>query len=250
MEVIVRIVKVNPWSNITKWDNCYDYVGPYITRSGNIYTGLTPEQAREFESKLGYPEGHLNPTSPFWDTFAIKIGKRDVILDTDKPEDELKYQFLLSHKRVAQGLAKVNASTDYVLINVESEAVEQNRVNKVKREAFRELDKMSIEDMRKCLRLYGLKSNTMSNELIEAKMTEMIEKDPNKFMLRWVNNKHREINFVIEEAISKNIIRKNRTQYYFGTDLIGNGLDDVVAYLNDKQNQDIKMAIMQEIQSK
>lgn len=199
---------------------------------------------------MGYPEGHLSPTSTFWDTFAIKIGKRDLILNTDKAEDELKYQFLLSHKRVAQGLAKVNASTDYVLINVESEAVEQNRVNKVKREAFRELDKMSIEDMRKCLRLYGLKSNTMSNELIEAKMTEMIEKDPNKFMLRWVNNKHREINFVIEEAISKNIIRKNRTQYYFGTDLIGNGLDDVVAYLNDKQNQDIKMAIMQEIQSK
>jgi hypothetical protein len=199
---------------------------------------------------LGYPEGHLSPTSTFWDTFAIKIGKRDLILNTDKAEDELKYQFLLSHKRVAQGLAKVNASTDYVLINVESEAVEQNRVNKVKREAFRELDKMSVEDMRKCLRLYGLKSNTMSNELIEAKMTEMIEKDPNKFMLRWVNNKHREINFVIEEAISKNIIRKNRTQYYFGTDLIGNGLDDVVAYLNDKKNQDIKMAIMQEIQSK
>lgn len=199
---------------------------------------------------MGYPEGHLSPTSTFWDTFAIKIGKRDLILNTDKAEDELKYQFLLSHKRVAQGLAKVNASTDYVLINVESEAVEQNRVNKVKREAFRELDKMSIEDMRKCLRLYGLKSNTMSNELIEAKMTEMIEKDPNKFMLRWVNNKHREINFVIEEAISKNIIRKNRTQYYFGTDLIGNGLDDVVAYLNDKKNQDIKMAIMQEIQSK
>lgn len=151
---------------------------------------------------------------------------------------------------MAQGLAKVNASTDYVLINVESEAIEQNRVNKVKREAFRELDKMSIEDMRKCLRLYGFKSNTMSNELIEAKMTEMIEKDPNKFMLRWVNNKHREINFVIEEAISKNIIRKNRTQYYFGTDLIGNGIDDVVAYLNDKKNQDIKLAIMQEIQSK
>lgn len=250
MEVIVRIVKVNPWSNITKWDNCYDWISTYLTRSGNQYTGMTPEQARELEKELGYPEGHLNPNSPFWDTFSIKVGKRDLILNTDKVEDKLKYLFLRSHKRVAQGLAKVNASTDYVLINVESEAVEQNRVNKVKREAFRELDKMSVEDMRKCLRLYGLKSNTMSNELVEAKMTEMIEKDPNKFMLRWVNNKHREINFVIEEAISKNIIRKNRTQYYFGTDLIGNGLDDVVAYLNDKKNQDIKMAIMQEIQSK
>lgn len=57
-------------------------------------------------------------------------------------------------------------------------------------------------------------------------------------------------NFVIEEAIAKNIIRKNRAQYYFGTDLIGNGLEDVIAYLKDKKNNDIKMAILNEIKSK
>ena len=36
----------------------------------------------------------------------------------------------------------------------------------------------------------------------------------------------------------------------FGTDLIGNGLEDVIAYLKDKKNQDIYLSIMSEIKSK
>ena len=109
---------------------------------------------------------------------------------------------------------------------------------------------MSIEDMRKCLRLYGIKSDNMSNELIEAKLTEQIEQSPRNFIMKWVENPNKEMNFVIEEAISKNIIRKNRSNYYFGTDLIGNGLEDVIAYLKDKKNNDIYMAILNEIKSK
>ena len=154
------------------------------------------------------------------------------------------------HKRVADGLNNVTPSTDYVIINKDSEAKEANKINKIKREAYREMDKMSIEDMRKCLRLYGIKSDTLSNELIEAKLSEQIENAPDRFLQKWVNNPNREISFVIEEAIAKNIIRKNRSQYYFGTDLIGNGIEDVIAYLNDKKNQDLRLSIMQEIKSK
>jgi hypothetical protein len=56
--------------------------------------------------------------------------------------------------------------------------------------------------------------------------------------------------FVVEEAMSKNIIRRNKSQYYFGTDLIGQGLDDAIAYLKDKKNQEIYRAIMNEITAK
>ena len=250
MEVIVRIMKVNPWTGLTKWPTTYDYVGPYWTRNGNIYTGLSTADARRLEKALGKQEGELNPDSEFWDTFAVKIGKKDVILDTDRPLDELQYLFLKGHKRVADGLSNMNPSKDYVLINKDAEAEQTNRINNAKREAYRELDKMSIEDMRKCLRLYGMKSDTMSNELVEAKLSEQVETSPEKFMLKWVNNPNKEINFVIEEAIAKNIIRKSRTQYFFGTDLIGNGIDDVIAFLQDKKNQDIKLAILNEIKSK
>lgn len=250
MEVIVRIIKVNPWSNLIKWDGCFDYIAPYITRSGNVYTGLTDEEAKRLEQALGYPEGHLSPLSSFWDTFAIKVGRKDLILNTEKPEDELKYIFLKSHKNVANGVKAINPSKDYVLINQEVEAEIANRRSKIKKDAYIASTKMSVEDMRKCLRLFGFKSDTMSNELVEAKINEILEKEPDRFMARWVNNVNKEINFVIEEAISKNIIRRNRSQYYFGTDNIGNGLDDVIAYLNDKKNQDIKLAILSEIKSK
>lgn len=250
MEVIVRIVKVNPWTGLTKWPTTFDYVGPYWTRTGNIYTGLSEEDARRLEKELGYEEGKLNPSSEFWTTFAVQLGKRDLILDTNKPYDELKYLFLKNHKRVADGMNALNPSKDYLLINKDSEAEETNKRNKVKRDAYRELDKMSIEDMRKCLRLYGMKSDSMSNELVEAKLSEQIESAPDKFIMKWVNNPNKEMNWMIEEALSKNILRKNRVQYYFGTDLIGNGIEDVIAYLKDKKNQDILISIKNELKSK
>lgn len=250
MEVIVRIIKTNPWTGLTKWSKCFDYLSPYYTRTGNFYTGLTQEQAKDFEKKLGYPEGHLASNSDFWTTFVIKLGKDETIMNTDKPLDEMRYLFLKGHKRVADGINQINPSKDYVLINKDVEAEESNRINKTKREAYRSMDKMSIEDMRKCLRLFGLKSDSMSNELVESKMSELIEKDPLRFLSKWVNNDDKELNFMIEEAIAKNIIRKSRSQYYFGTDMIGNGLDDTIAYFKEKKNQDIKLSILQEIKSK
>ena len=63
-------------------------------------------------------------------------------------------------------------------------------------------------------------------------------------------NREKEITFIIEEALSKNILRKNRAAYYFGTDLIGNGIEDVIAYLKDKKNQDIYLSIKSELESK
>lgn len=250
MEVIVRIIKANPWSGVVKWPTTFDYLGSYWTRSGNLYTGLSAEDAARLEKELGYAEGQLSPQSSFWDTFAVKIGRQDVILNTDRPEDELKYLFLKNHKRVAVGLNRITPGTDYVLINKDSEAEETNRINKIRREAYREMDKMSPDDMRKCLRLFGVKSDDMSNEIAEAKLSEVIEQDPSKYLDKWVKNPNKEMNFIIEEALAKNIIRRNRTNYYFGTDLIGNGLDDVIAYLKNKANQEILVSIKSEIQSK
>ena len=46
MEVILRFKSKDPWAGITKYKNCYDYIAPYWTRSGNKYTGLTEEDAK------------------------------------------------------------------------------------------------------------------------------------------------------------------------------------------------------------
>lgn len=251
MEVIVKILKINPWTGLTKWDKCTDFIGPYLKRNGLHYTGLTEADARRLEKEIGYAEGWLSDTNEkYWATYGLKLGTQEKTLYTDRPMDEQLYLFLKGHKRVADGYSQVTASTDYVLINKDSEAEEKNKFNRVKREAFTEIGKMSIEEMRKCLRLYGYSSTTMSNDLVESKLTEEIERDPGKFLIRWVNNKDKEVQFLIEEAVAKNVIRKNRTQYYYGTDMLGTSLEDTIAYLKEKKNQEIKVAILQEIQGK
>ena len=54
MEVILKFARKNPWAGIAKYKNCKDYIGTYWTRSGNVYTGLTPEDARRLEKEIGY----------------------------------------------------------------------------------------------------------------------------------------------------------------------------------------------------
>ena len=250
MEVILRFKTKDPWAGITKYKNCYDYIAPYWTRSGNKYTGLTEDEAKRLEKEIGYAEGTLSPYSDYWNTFAIKITTKEIILHTERAYDELQYLFLKGHKRVANGINNVKPNNDYILIYKDSEAEEANRLNKVKRQAIVEFNKLSLDDMRKALRLYGFKSDAMSNELIESKLFELVEKDPNKFFLIWVNNKSKNTQFIIEAAVAKNVIRKSRNIFYYGTDIIGNSMEDAIAYLDDKKNQNLMMVIMQEIESK
>ena len=250
MEVILRFKAKDPWAGITKYKNCVDYIGPYWTRSGNFYTGLDEKEATDLEKKIGYAPGTLSPTSRFWTTFSVKLTARELILHTENPYDELQYLFLRKHRRVANGLSNVKPSNDYILINKESEAEEANRINKIKRQAIIEFNKMSLDDMRKALRLYGYKGESMSTELVESKLFEIVETDPNRFFSIWVNNKTRNTQFLIEAAIAKNVIRKSRNIYYYGTDIIGNSLEDAIAHLDDKGNQDLKLTILQETESK
>ena len=109
---------------------------------------------------------------------------------------------------------------------------------------------MTLEDMRKCLRLFGYKSDNLSNEIVESKLFEIIEKEPKRFITKWVDNDTRETESIIEQAIAKNIIRKNRTMYMYGTETIGNGLQDAIEYIDSKENSDIKLSIINEIEVK
>jgi hypothetical protein len=244
MIVTLRQTSRDSWSGVRRYKNCSVYLAPYLTRSGGKYTGL----ALEDEERLGEAlRQDLSPNSEFWTNFFIRVTDDDVILDTASPEGELKYLFLKNHKRVANGLSdKTKPGANYVLINDDEQAKEANKRNQTKRKAFREFDKMSMVDMRKCLRIYGHASDTMSNELVEHKLGELIEENPQKFFEKWVDNKLRVTEFQIKDAVSRNVIRKNRNLYQYGTEIIGRSLEEAVAFLDDPQNQDIKMAIIKE----
>lgn len=250
MVVELRIKKKNPWAGLLKYSRCFDYIAPYFTRSGSIYTGLTPEDEKYFEKALGYDEGHLSRNSDFWTTFCVKVGAKSLLLDDSVPRQAMIIKFLEGHKRVATSLDKLDAGKDYILINRQAEAVEQNKINKLRREAIREFDKLSLDNMRKCLRLFGVKSDDLSNELVESTLFTMVDKNPKKFFDKWVDNKSKDTEFIIEEAVAKGVIRKDKTNYYYGTDLIATSLAEAITYLDNKKNQDLKLVIINETNNK
>jgi hypothetical protein len=249
MQVILRPIGWNKWSGILKYKNCFDDLGPYLTRSGAMYTGLTMEDEKRLGSLLGLDLSRSS-TNPFWVNFRIRTSVNDIILDTDDPLDELKYLFCKGHKRVKGSLLEQKATADFVLINRDEEAKVENSFNRIKRDAIKEFDKLTPTEIRKALRLFGYNAESMSSEVAENRLYTFVEANPNKFMDRWVNNKSREIEALIEIAISKNIIRRNKNIYKYGSEIIGNSLEDTVNFLMSPNNQDIRLAVMNACETK
>jgi hypothetical protein len=247
MKIIVKTLNKNLWAGAAQYKNCTTSLAPYFTRSGRIYTGLTKEDEVRLGEKLRID---LLPTSPFWSTFHIKLGVKDLILDISDPYDELRYIFLRGHKRVADGLADKKPTANYVIVNEESEAKEENKRNQLRRRALRELDKLSIGDMRKCLRILGNKADEVSNEVVEQRLNNIVETNPLTFLEKWVDNKTKETEFLVQDAVAKNVIRKNKNVYKYGTDIIGQSLEGTVSYLDNPANQDLRFAITQETSAK
>lgn len=247
MLVILRPITQRTWAPMKKYRNCYDYLSPYPTRSGNTYTGLTREDEKRIGEILGL---NLAVSSDFWKTFFVRVGATDIFLETEDPMDELRYLFLKNHKRVKTSLFENKAGANYILINQEEEAKRENLFNKTKTDAIVEYKKMSLTDMRKCLRLFGQSSENVGSELVENRMFTIISENPKMFMDKWVNNKDRELSVLIEEAVSKNVIRRNKNVYKYGSDVIAYSLEDAIDFIKDPKNQDIKLAMIMEMDAK
>jgi len=247
MKIQIEPLNAKSWSNIHQYNNCHTDISTYFLKNGSKYTGLSLED----EDRLGKRiREDLSPNSDYWNSFYIRMTAKTLELDISDPWDELKYLFLKSHKLVAPSLQDKKATAEYVIINEEAEASEKNRRSKVKRNASKAFDKLSAVEVGKALRLYGYKSSGVSNEQAEAKLYDVVEENPQKFLDIWVNNKNRDIQFVIESAISKNVMRKNKNAYMYGTEMIGHSIEDAMAFLNDPKNQEIKMVILNEIDAK
>lgn len=250
MKAHLTFKQADPWSGYTLWDGCSQDVGPYLMRSGRVYSaGLEHEEVlrEELEKALGLD---LSPSSSFWETFRIPVTDKGVFLDTDIPDDKLKYYYCKNHKRVAFGLKDNKPSTDYVLLQAEEEAKEANVKSKLKRKAILEFDKLSPDEMRRALRVMGYNSTKTSNEVAENTLYKLVEENPEKFLDSWVKNEDKDTVFLIEEAVSKNILRKNKTIYKYGSDVVGRTLEDAVDYLNDPANSDIRITIMSLLEGK
>ena len=244
MIAILRPINKNRWSGLIKYKNCYEDIGSYFTRSGALYTGLIEDDAIRLGESLDL---NLKRSSEYWNTFFIRTTDKDLYLNTDDPLDELKYLFLKNHKRVKTSLMEHKAGANFVLINKEEEARKASVYGRIKRTAITEFDKLSPEDMRKALRIYGHNADSMTNEMVENRLFEIVEGDPEGFINKWVKNTNRETQYIIEKALSKNVIRQANRLFTYATEKLGHGMEETVNFMDDPKNQDIRVAILKSI---
>lgn len=240
--------KKNSWAGITRYNKCQDSISPYFNSQGLVKTGLSDEEAETLGKKLGQD---LNPSSTFWEDFRVVMSDKEVSFDTSNPSHELIHKFLLSHKRVANSLLELDSfpHADYVITNATVEAQKQNIDFNVELEAFKEFAKLTPEDMRNVLKLYpgNAKYGNSDNEIVQAKLAEQMKKDPETFVTI-VKDKSKDSKIFLKDLVDARILRKNKQAYYYGEDCIGHDIESTITYVNDPNNQSLKVALKQALE--
>jgi hypothetical protein len=245
-KVILRAISRNKWAGVKYYKNCATYLAPYTTRSGGLYTGFTAEDVETRERLERALQLDLTPASNYWTTYVIRIGDKDVYIDPSTPKGELDYIFLRNYKRVAKSLKDIKPSHDFVLIDENAEAETSNIYNRARVKAILEYNKMTMSEKRRALRLYGFNPDNISDEIVENRLLDYVEKDPNKYMSLWVNNKTRETEYMIKQAVSKGMITKNKNIYSYN-DTSWSSLQDAIDYFDDPLYTEVKLAILKNI---
>lgn len=244
----VKPIKKQTWSGFIRYKNTKDYLAPYYDSTGTIVTGLTPEDADRLGKAL---KKDLSPSSPFWLEYNLIFHDKEREFNESNPEGELAVKYMLAHKRVANSLEERNnwPYADYIIFNEEIEAKVKNEKISLKRKAVSLFNELSTQQMRDILKLYPgyTKTDSVSADVVESKLFELMEIDPNKF-IGLVGDKNLDMKIKLKDLVGAKILRKNKTAYYYGDDNIGHDEESTITYLIDPQNQGLLIALEKELE--
>jgi hypothetical protein len=239
----VRLRAADMWSGVQTYDNCRVILYPSIDKFGRKVTGLSAEDQVRLEKELGFDPGFLAPNAKFWKDFFVQIDDKGFTLDTNDPYQELNYLFLHRSNKISKTLKAIHPSAVAVMYSEEEEAKTSNVKRGIRTKAFTTFGKMSHDDMKKILTMYGKKGvPSMANDVIEDTLGAEIDLDPARF-LAIASDPLIENKMFLTGLINKGIIRKIGNVYKYGEVNLGTDLDEAVKILGDKANQPILLAL-------
>lgn len=230
-----------------KYTGCADKWVPGLSRkTGLLQTGLSKEEEKEFENKLRLPEGTLSPSSKYWDTFFIIIPEEGLTLDTELDEHLLQYKILTSDPTIVEGREKLKttANAEYLIESEEGEAKNQNKQRSVIAKAYSIFYGMTQSDVIDALFMFGKDAKNITFEVAQNRLGEIVEESPSKF-LEVVGDKLFTDKVWVMKLIKEGIVKKHgagkgaNQPLYFEDILLGANLDEAVAYLKAKENQNV-----------
>lgn len=243
---------------IMKFDGCIDrYTLSINKQTGQLRTGLSKEDESKYEKALGLEERSLAPNinSDFWCDFTIPVLSTGTYIDTASDLGGLQYAVLKADPLVATTSEELKKSNvfQYTLIEERDEAESINNSRSAISRAWALYDKISADEtkLKDVLYMYGHDPKSTEIEIVRKQVGDYVESNPKKFVSIMEDNSLQERVFLIK-LIKKGVLTKNgigsgyNAPLYYKDILLGTGLDEAIAFINEEENQKIFIALKKE----
>jgi len=266
----------------SKFPGTFEIVQPGKTPDGRWVTGLDENSVRinritdpvlraerteevlhmreELERLTGLD---LSATSKYWETYFIKITDK-LALNFDNPHDRVKYYILLANDYAAPELEARNnpdfVNTKFYVHRTETEESQKAVKGKERDRAIHDL--YSMKDNKNKLTLIGKFvigqkiKETMSEDAIYNKLREELIGDKDGSITRKFNEatsktiEELQYKLVVDEAVSKHVIRIREGYYQRGNATYGKTMKDVIKHLSSPENANEFASIKEELEEK
>lgn len=264
MKVFIKPLARDKWHGKTGKD---DFSRPKVIEvlvdreTGRYATGLTEEEAKSYGTRMGVDLSDLfvpGEAHPYWSTKAamISLPNHTIILDDLKDIDYIKIKNLKASSDVANSMDSFDKGewpeATHVIYDEEEETKTKAGKLTLRNKCILVASRMSVSEKENMVRLLSKKSvKGRSNDFIDVEIDRIIEEEPTEFE-RYARMDKAEFNTraILLEGIHDHVLIKDGPAITYMGDMIGSSMEDAVKFFMNPDNQVIKVAILEKIQSR
>lgn len=181
----------------------------------------------------------------------IETDDGEKVVNPVHPKDYINYKFAKAHPLVANSKQEAisDPRKDYWILDPEEEKKSKREMVEAKKDAWREFIKME-EDNEKIDLMIRVFSNSNPNKMSDYdEKVNTLEKELERRPKEFVNvaqDDNLEMQDFILQCVENGVLRKIGNQYMYNDEVIGDTIDQVIAYLKNSRNS----SVLSELKSK
>lgn len=240
-----------------KYDGAFDKLVPGLSsKTGRLMTGLTSKDEKDLEKDLRLEPGELSPSSSYWDLFYIIIPNEGLTLNTDVPDEKLKYLVLKSDPEVATSMEtfKTKMGCRYLMTSEEAVSKEKNTKRDIIAKAFARYASLTSSEIADALYMFGKNTVDTDPEVCKNRLGEIVEETPDKFLTVIEDTNFKDKVWLLK-LVRLGIVRKQgsgtglKQPLLYEDTLLGNSLDEAITFLKDKENSNVYIGLQKVYES-
>lgn len=251
-EVEIRRVLRPGYFGITSFGKSITRIGCPISERGHK-TGLTSVEEAYYENLLNLKPGELNKHSKWWDEvfnveYALRLNNsKGNKLILDNPINQIRYKVLLASNKIANSKIETNPDSEFYIDNKELQAKAENQSFEYEFDGMERILKMTTEERRNALRLFGKdKMDSMSELMLKSELGKMLKRDPKKFV-EILSDADLNTKAWIYELVEKGLLKRDKNGFKHNDTPLGSSIESAVEYFSNPVHQDVKLILTSEL---